>query len=96
MAVENLVLGPFDGIVKQGIVMQIGKAIGPLGDAIPLRRRAVDAREDSRNAEARQFPKLLGEQPSAGWRYLGHATLIENGDLWKRFTGKSPRDVVDA
>src|SRR6516164_1292507 len=96
MAVEDLVLGPFDGVVKKGKVAQMGKVSRPIGDALPLRRRAIDAGEDNCDVEIRELLKLLGEQASTRWCYLGYATQIENDKLRTRSTRQSPRDIVNA
>ena len=95
VAVDDLVLGPFDRGVEQMEVAQVRDALGPFAHDLPVRGRTLDAGQDHRDVEVREFAEILGEQAGAGARHRRDAAQVENDELRARLGRKLARDVID-
>ena len=66
VAINHLVLGPFDRRVEQVVVADVAETLGPFRDHLPFRRGALDAGQDHGDVVGRELAEFLGEQPGAG------------------------------
>ena len=62
---------------------------------LPVGGRALDAGQDHRDVEGREFAKFLRDQPGAGARHRGDAAQVEDDELRARLAGELAGNVVD-
>ncbi len=84
MAVDDLVLGPFDRSIEQIEIPHVRDAAGPFADDLPFPRRAFHAGKDHRDAMRRQLAELFRDETGAGARQRRDTAQVKDHELRAR------------